>query len=119
MKTINPELAKALAADPSLTRAPPPPPEGVSPQKHARQLLKTRAAPFVEYYRIRLPPGARSWVFVPRHTGSKLTNVVVEKYTVADSLIPVEGDEINARFLRPVSGDATYPVMVWFHGGGM
>ena len=57
MKTINPELAQALATDPSFTRAPPPPPEGVLPQDHARQLLKVGAAPFAEYYGIRLPPG--------------------------------------------------------------
>lgn len=42
------------------------------------------------------------------------------EYNVEDRLIPVENGNINLRIVRPTANasDSTYPVMVWFHGGG-
>ncbi|KAL6305735.1 Alpha/Beta hydrolase protein [Sparassis latifolia] len=40
-------------------------------------------------------------------------------YTVKDHTIPVEGAEIVVRCVVPApSADKTFPVLVWFHGGG-
>ncbi|KAI0057905.1 hypothetical protein BV25DRAFT_1338218 [Artomyces pyxidatus] len=42
------------------------------------------------------------------------------KYRVEDHQVPVEGGEIPVRVVIPNSGDAaaTYPLIVWMHGGG-
>lgn len=40
-------------------------------------------------------------------------------YRVEDRKIPVEGGEITIRCLVPTSESGkTFPVLVWFHGGG-
>ncbi|KAI0057916.1 hypothetical protein BV25DRAFT_1830670 [Artomyces pyxidatus] len=42
------------------------------------------------------------------------------KYRVEDHKVPVEGGEIPVRVVIPISADAnaTYPLVVWMHGGG-
>ncbi|KAI0057882.1 hypothetical protein BV25DRAFT_1830628 [Artomyces pyxidatus] len=42
------------------------------------------------------------------------------KYRVQDHQVPVEGGKITVRVVIPNSGDAdaTYPLVVWLHGGG-
>ncbi|RPD59231.1 hypothetical protein L226DRAFT_536239 [Lentinus tigrinus ALCF2SS1-7] len=98
---LDPELAAALAANPAFTQAPPPPPPGVSEWEFARQLSSQFAlAPMVEYYKKRLPDPSL--------------------YTVIDKRISVEdpSGEIIVRYVRPSGEGETFPVLVWYHGGG-
>lgn len=47
--------------------------------------------------------------------------VAETEYDVEDKWVPVSGDEkICLRIVRPANNatDATYPVLVWYHGGG-
>ena len=40
-------------------------------------------------------------------------------YVVDDRRVPVDGGEILARVVRPVGQEnETFPVLVWYHGGG-
>ncbi|TFK82143.1 hypothetical protein K466DRAFT_556975 [Polyporus arcularius HHB13444] len=98
---FDPELAAALAANPAFTQPPPPPPLGVSQWEWARQLAKVALAPWAEHFRAKLPDSSQ--------------------YIVADKRVPVEGPsgEITVRYIRPSGGDEeTFPVLVWWHGGG-
>ncbi|RDX45680.1 hypothetical protein OH76DRAFT_1533590 [Lentinus brumalis] len=101
--TLNydPELAAILAANPAFTQAPPPPPPGVSEWDFARQMTKIGSGANADYYKERLPDPSQ--------------------YIVSDKRIPVEGPdgEITVRYIRPSGGDEdSYPVLVWWHGGG-
>ena len=48
--------------------------------------------------------------------------MLASEYVVVDRAVPVEGGEVLARIVTPKDIDgtqaATYPLMVWFHGGG-
>ncbi|KAI0757825.1 alpha/beta-hydrolase [Daedaleopsis nitida] len=89
---LDPELAAELKAHPEYS-APPPPP------RKASRSARTSA-------RCLTPHSPRS----DRHTA----------YAVEDHRVPVEGGEITVRSLVPTGEDstATFPVLVWFHGGG-
>ncbi|KAI0704743.1 Alpha/Beta hydrolase protein [Earliella scabrosa] len=97
---MDPELAAALLANPTILQPPPPRPENVSFGEHAREHANVVQAPFAKFYGERLPPAAH--------------------YEVFDKAIPVDNGEIASRIVRPTAGGdgATYPVFVWFHGGG-
>lgn len=40
------------------------------------------------------------------------------QYTVTEKQVPVDGGEIVVRCYAP-TGDDTYPILVWYHGGGL
>ena len=45
--------------------------------------------------------------------------VLGKMYVVDDRRVPVDGGEILARVVRPVGQEnETFPVLVWYHGGG-
>ncbi|RDX52805.1 hypothetical protein OH76DRAFT_1454214 [Lentinus brumalis] len=99
--SYNPELAAALAASPAFTQEPPPPPPGISAWEFSRQLSKRLGTPISDYYKERLPDSSH--------------------YTVSDKHVPVEAPsgEIPVRYVKPSGGtEDTFPVLVWFHGGG-
>ncbi|KAJ7610727.1 Alpha/Beta hydrolase protein [Mycena polygramma] len=76
---------------------------GISPADlpALREQVHVGAVPgMLERYRARLPPDST--------------------YAVQNHKLAVEGGEIDVRVLTPTSGEstATFPVLVWFHGGG-
>ncbi|KAI0708768.1 Alpha/Beta hydrolase protein [Cerioporus squamosus] len=93
------ELAAALSTNPALTQPPPPPPPGTSELVHAREIANVTFAPFSQYHAKRLPESSQ--------------------YILSDERVAVKGGEITIRYVRPAAGDGdTFPVLVWFHGGG-
>lgn len=42
-------------------------------------------------------------------------------YSLEDRLVPVEGGEVKVRIVVPATEnkDKTFPVIVWYHGGGV
>ena len=49
-----------------------------------------------------------------------MSDLTEAEYTVADSLVPVEGGTITVRVVSPCveTGSVQFPALVWIHGGG-
>ncbi|TFK87908.1 hypothetical protein K466DRAFT_521798 [Polyporus arcularius HHB13444] len=98
---LDPEIAAALAATPALTN-PAPPPEGVSEIEHARQELIEPTSAYTKFYAQKLPENAEGTVYV-----------------VDDRRVLVDGGDILVRVVKPTGAEnETFPVLVWYHGGG-
>ncbi|KAI0738332.1 Alpha/Beta hydrolase protein [Daedaleopsis nitida] len=94
---LDSELATALRSS-GLLAEPQAPPEGSSLAEHARNQAKAVVSPLGNFYKERL--------------ASDPQGVVVDKR------IAIDDASIVVRVLRPSVKDTTYPVLVWFHGGG-
>ncbi|RDX42432.1 hypothetical protein OH76DRAFT_105445 [Lentinus brumalis] len=100
---MDPEFAEAFARSQGfvdVSAAASAPSLGTSMVKIAREKARDAVHASVQYFTERLPP--------------------TSTYMVEDKHIRVENGEIRVRCLVPISNDqsATFPVMVWFHGGG-
>lgn len=119
MDKLDPEISAALRAD--LCSKPPPPPGGVTIE-YARQRVHTVFGALEKYYGERLPKGdilnAAECSLCIRLTRFLMAD---SAYVVVEKRVPVDGGEIPVRIVRPTSedGNATFPVLVWYHGGGV
>ncbi|KAI0350801.1 hypothetical protein OH77DRAFT_1498899 [Trametes cingulata] len=103
---VDPEFQAAYASDPRFQTdlanppAPDPAEEGLSEMDKVRRRGQPIIQAAKDYYTARLPP--------------------VTTYRVEHKAIPVEGATIRLRCIIPSAtpDDSTYPVLVWFHGGG-
>ncbi|KAI1793709.1 Alpha/Beta hydrolase protein [Ganoderma leucocontextum] len=95
---MDPEFAAAFAADP-FSHLHKGPPEGISFPEYAQQ-TQMMVAVLAQHYEKKLPEESQ--------------------YTVAHKTVGVADGQITVRIITPTSGGsgATYPVLVWLHGGG-